>query len=375
MGGVRIGSIFGLEIRIDYSWLVIFFLVLWTFTVGVFPMQFPGLDRWMYVAMGVSGTFLFFLSVLLHELAHSVVAQAKGIPVEGITLFIFGGMAHTRMEFENPKDEFLIAGAGPVSSVAIAGAFALISGIGTQLGWSVAITGVAGYLAVLNLILAIFNMLPGFPLDGGRLFRAAIWHYTGDLTKATRIASTGGKWLGYMLMALGLLQIFAGLLIGGLWLIFIGWFVRMAAEATYVQHLLSATLEGVRASQAMTSELQTVPPHLTLREFVDDYVFRGRHEAYPVTDEDDHPLGIIAFRQIKEVPQEEWPQRTVADTMTALDDQTTVRPETKMTDVLEKIQTSKTRRVLVVRDGHLMGIITGADLARWMDRARMLQGR
>lgn len=373
MGGFRLGRILGLEIRIDYSWLIIFFLVLWTFTIGVFPARYPGLDGWVYVVMGGIGTLLFFVSVLLHEMAHSLVAQSKGIPVDGITLFVFGGMAHTRSEFEEPGDEFVIAAAGPISSFLIAGIFGAVAWGGTRMGLSVAMTGVAGYLALLNLILAVFNLLPGFPLDGGRLFRAAVWKATGDLTRATRVATNGGKVLGYLLMGLGLLQIFAGAGIGGLWMIFIGWFVRLAADASYTQHLMRSSLDGIRAREAMSTDLQTVEPQLTLQDFVDRFVFSGRHEAYPVTDGDQRPLGIVTFRQVKGVPREQWPGKTIGETMTPLDEDSSTSPEARMTDVIEKIQKSKTRRVLVLDGERLVGIITAGDLARWLDRAGMTQ--
>ncbi|MQA90926.1 MAG: CBS domain-containing protein [Gemmatimonas sp.] len=374
MGGLRIGKWFGLEIRIDYSWIIIFTLVLWTFTAGVFPTRVPGLNGATYLAMGFSGTLLFFLSVLLHEISHSLVAESKGIPVDGITLFVFGGIAHTRTEFEEPGDEFLIAAAGPVASFAIAGLFGLLSWAGPRIGAAPAVTAVAAYLALLNLILAVFNLLPGFPLDGGRLFRAAIWKATGDLTRATRVASIGGRVLAYALMGLGLLQIFAGGLIGGIWMIFIGWFVRNAAESSYLQQVLRSSLADVTVEDVMTTDIQTVPADLTLLEFVDAYVFRGRYESYPVVDEE-RPAGVLTFRQVKGIPQEEWSRRTVADTMTPLEPDGIVAPSTRMIEAMEKIQGSKAGRLLVEEEGRLVGIVTAGDLSRWIRRAQLLGSR
>lgn len=373
MGGFRLGSVFGFEIRIDYSWFIVFFLILWSFTVGVFPLQYPGLPAAVYAAMGVAGTLLFFASVLAHELSHSLVARTKGIPVEGITLFIFGGVARTRMEFEDPGDELQVAGVGPLSSLVIAGVFGAVGWLGAAAGWSVAVTGVARYLAFLNLILALFNLLPGFPLDGGRLFRALVWKYTGDLTRATRVASNVGKGIGYLLMGLGVLQLFAGNLLGGMWIVFIGWFMRGAAEMGYTQQVLRDTLQGVRAREAMTPHPATVPPEMTLRELVEDHFLRGRHNAYPVL-EGERPVGIVTLQQVKEVPREEWPHRTVRETMAAVDEDRVVRPEEDMTRVLERMEGSDARRVLVVRDGRLEGIITPRDVAGWLERARMLGG-
>ncbi|HEX7050329.1 MAG TPA: site-2 protease family protein [Longimicrobiales bacterium] len=374
MGDFRLGSILGFEIRIDFSWFIIFFLILWTFSFAVFPLNFPGLSTVTYILMGVAGTLLFFGSLVAHELSHSLIARTKGIPVEGITLFIFGGMARTRMEAEDPGDEFVIAGIGPVTSIAIGVVLWLIGWFGAQAGWSVAITGAAQYLAFLNIILAVFNLLPGFPLDGGRLFRAAVWKFTGDVTKATRWASTGGKWFGYLLVALGIFQALSGAIVGGLWLVFIGWFLRNAATASYEQHLLQRVLEGVQAREAMTREPETVPPGLSLQELVDEHFLRRRYHAFPVT-EQGRPLGIITLAQVKQVPREEWPRRTVAEAMTPAGEGNTVRPDERMPRVLDKLERSEARRVLVARDGHLEGIITAGDVAGWLQRAQELGRR
>src|SRR5690606_35068803 len=371
MGDFRLGSVFGFEIRIDFSWFIIFALILWSFTFGVFPASFPGLGTAAYIGMGVAGTLLFFASLLAHELSHSVVARRKGIPVEGITLFIFGGMARTRLEAEEPGDEFYIAVVGPVSSIVIGLLFGLVWWVGTRAGWSVAVTGVAAYLGVLNVALAVFNLLPGFPLDGGRLFRSLVWKMTGDVTKATRVASTGGKWLGYVLVGLGILQAFTGNMLGGLWLVFIGWFLRNAAIASYEQHVVRMVLEGVRAAQTMTRNPETVPPDLTVRDLVDDYFMRRRYQAFPVV-EDGHPVGIVTLNQVKDLPREEWAARTVRSIMAPAQDGVTVRPDESMTSVLEKMEASGVRRVLVTRDGRLEGIITATDVAGWLDRARQL---
>jgi Zn-dependent protease/predicted transcriptional regulator len=374
MGGFRLGSVLGFEIRIDYSWFIIFFLILWTFSMGVFPATYPGQEQAVYIGMGVVGTLLFFASLLAHELAHSVVARRKNIPVEGITLFIFGGMAHARMEFAEPGDEFQVAGVGPLSSFVIAAGFWLLAWGGTQLDWPVAVVGVAAYLAFLNLALAVFNLLPGFPLDGGRLFRAAVWKYTGNLTTATRWASNGGKVLGYLLIIVGLLNAFAGNLIGGLWMILIGWFVRTAAEASFAQHRLRESFRGVRARDIMTPDPVTVAPELSLQEFVEEHVFRGRHQSYPVV-ADGMALGLITLERVKQVPREEWPTRRVGEVMVRVEDGAVVGPDDEMTDVLDRLGDSQARRVLVARSGELAGLITHGDIARWIERVRMLEGR
>lgn len=371
MQGFRVGSIFGFEIRIDLSWLLIVFLVLWTLSVGLFPANYPGLSNATYFGMGLVATLLFFASLLAHELSHSFVARSKGIPVEGITLFIFGGVSRTRMEAENPGDEFQIAIIGPLTSVLLAAFFGLIWFVGKNAGWSVVVTGVASYLASINLILAIFNMLPGFPLDGGRVFRSIIWKYTGNKKKATQIASSGGKWLAYLLIALGFWELFGSALLGGLWLILIGWFLYNAAEASYEEILVRTTLEGVKAREIMTPYPETVNADLTLQDLVDKYFLSRRYQSFPVT-QDSHPIGIITLNQVKDVPREEWVYRTVKDTMISTDQGITARPEEEMSHVLEKMQESGVRRVLVTQNSSLKGIITANDVASWLQRQRDL---
>jgi Zn-dependent protease/CBS domain-containing protein len=374
MGRFRLGSILGFEIHIDYSWFLIFVLILWTFTFGVFPGFYPELGPSAYVAMGIVGTLLFFASLLAHELSHAVVARRRGVEVEGITLFIFGGMAHMSAESETPQDEFVIAGVGPLSSFVIGAIFAAIWWVGRTLGWTEAVTGVAWYLALINVVLAVFNLLPGFPLDGGRVFRAIVWRISGDMTKATRVAANGGKWVGYLLMAFGFLQLLAGNLIGGIWMIFIGWFVRTAALGGYAHHLMHDVMKRVRARQAMSPDPDTVGPDLTLQEFVDDYLLARRHQAYPVL-ADGTPVGVITLGRVKGVARDAWPERRIRDAMVPAEEGILVGPDQPMDEVLEKLRQSELRRVLVVEDGRLVGIITGHDVAGWLERVRQLEGR
>ncbi|MDH6061989.1 site-2 protease family protein [Chrysosporum bergii ANA360D] len=371
MEGFRLGSILGFEIRVDLSWLLIFFLVLWTLSAGVFPANYPGFDNATYFGMGIVATLLFFASLLAHELSHSFVARTKGIPVEGITLFIFGGVSRTRMDAETPGDELQIAGVGPLVSLLLSGFFALIWYVGISFSWSVVFTGVFAYLAAINLALAIFNMLPGFPLDGGRVFRSLLWKYTGNLKKATKIASTAGKWLSYLLIAFGILDMFSGVILGGLWLILIGWFLYNAAETSYEELLLRTTLEGIQAREIMTPYPETVSPDIKLQELVDNYFLNRRYHSFPVT-EDNQPVGIITLNQVKDIPREEWQYRTVKDTMIPTENGVTARPDEEMSKVLQKMQDSQIRRVLVIQNGLLRGIITANDLASWLQRQRDL---
>jgi Zn-dependent protease len=370
MGGFRVGSILGFEIRIDYSWFVIFFLILWSFSAGVFPQAVPGLTSGAYLAMGTVGTLLFFASLLAHELSHSVVARRRGIPVEGITLFIFGGMARTRSEAERPEDELVIAGVGPLASFVIAFGFALVWQMGSAVGAPLVVTEVARYLAFINVVLAVFNLLPGFPLDGGRLFRAVVWHFTGDFTRATRWASNGGQWLGYLLIALGVLQALAGVVLGGLWLVFIGWFLRTAASFSFRQHLLRGMLEGVRARELMTPSPTTVPPDLTVAELVEEHMLRARHHGFPVV-EYGELVGLVTMAQVKATPRAAWPRTRVRDIMSA-DGAFVVGPDDPMTRVLARMEEAGSSRVVVARGSQVEGIIASSDITGWFQREQEL---
>jgi Zn-dependent protease/CBS domain-containing protein len=369
--GFRLGSVLGFEIRIDYSWFVIFFLVLWSLSAGFFPRELPGRGGGLYLAMGGAATLLFFASLLAHELSHSVVARAKGIEVEGITLFIFGGMARTRLESEVPEDEMLIAGVGPLMSFALAALFWGLAWAGGQLGWSPAVNQVSIYLAFINLLLAVFNLLPGFPLDGGRLFRAAAWKITGNLEKATRWATQGGKWLGYGLMALGFLQAFAGGVLGGLWLVFIGWFLRGTAEASFQQHMLRHSLEGVTVGEIMSEDPETVSPEMTVRELVDERLLRRRFQSFPVVD-GGRVEGLVTLDQVKQHPRESWDTTRVRELMLSANGELTVSPQDPMISLVGRMRDADTRRFLVTRDGRLVGIVSSSDVTRWVQRAQEL---
>ncbi|ARV59420.1 site-2 protease family protein [Nostocales cyanobacterium HT-58-2] len=372
MQAFRLGSIFGFEIRIDLSWFLIFFLILWTLTVNVFPAEYPGLSNATYIGMGVVGTLLFFASLLAHELSHSLVARMKGIPVEGITLFALGGISRMRKEAERPGDEFQIAGVGPLTSVVIAALFGLLWWLGSSAGWSAAVNGVTAYLAFINFILAIFNLLPGFPLDGGRLFRSMIWKVTGNLKKATRMASASGKFLSYLLISLGIWQVFGAGLLSGLWLILIGWFLYNAAENSYQELLLRTSLEGVQARDLMTPHPETVQSDLNLQDLVDEYFLHRRYKAFPVI-QNDRPVGIISLNQVRKIPRDEWTHRSVGETMTPAQKGVIVFPEETMLEILQKMEESGEKRVLVARNGVLEGIITANDVASWLQRRQELR--
>ncbi|MEX1256495.1 MAG: site-2 protease family protein [Gemmatimonadota bacterium] len=371
--GIRLGSIGGFEISLDYSWFIILVLIVASFTTAVFPPAAPGLGQGVYIFMGLVGALLFFASLLLHELAHSFVARAKGIEVQGITLFIFGGMARTAREASTPGDEFLIAAVGPLASFALAVLFYAAASTAPTIGLGLEFVVVAEYLGILNLILAVFNLLPGFPLDGGRLFRATLWRFTGSFRKATRIASGVGRALGWGLIALGVYSFFfaGGGFIGGLWLVFIGWFLGNAARMSYEQVLLQEMLSPLTAGEAMSPNPETVAPDLPIDTLVHDHFLRMPYSAFPVTD-DGVVIGIVTLGQVRALSRDDWKEKRVSDIMVPLEETVLLPPETPMTVVLERMRDAGTRRILVAREWELVGIISSTDIARWLDRAALM---
>jgi Zn-dependent protease/CBS domain-containing protein len=373
MTGFRLGSVLGFEIRIDLSWFLIFFLVFWSLSVGVFPQRFPELPRATQLAMGLVGTLLFFGSLLTHELSHALVSRSKGIPIEGITLFIFGGMAMTRREPDSPKDELLIAGVGPLTSLALAGLFAVAGWAAAAAGLGPQVWGVTGYLAFINLVLAIFNLAPGFPLDGGRVFRAITWWVTGDRSKATRWAVEGGRWLGLVLMVLGGVEALTGAALSGLWLVFIGWFLRNLAGTSLRQQVIQEVLSGHIVSDLMTPQPDVVNARLPLAALVNDHFMRLRYGSYPVV-EGGQLVGMVTLENVKRVPADAWAGTMVSEAMTPLAECIVVAPGTSVEDALQEMSSRGVHaRALVVDKGRLVGIVSASDIARWMQRLQAME--
>jgi len=368
----RVGRIAGIEVRVDSSWVVIALLITYSMYLRA-SILYPELSGGGAVALGILATVLFFGSVLVHELAHAVVSQARGIRVQDITLFLFGGATRARVESRGPADEFLIALVGPLTSALLAALFGIVATLGRDV-LSTPVVGTFGYLAWTNLLLAVFNLLPGFPLDGGRLLRSAIWKATGSLRRATRVASLAGQAVGWLLVAAGVASLLGGNLAGAIWFAFIGWFLVQAARASYQELQLRDMLRGVEAEDVMAGDLVRIPPELSLQDAVDDYFMRYDHGAFPV-DEQGRTIGLLTLRGVRRVPKEQWPTRRVRDHMVPLGDQVVVAPEARMDDVLGKLQDGDAGRVLVVQDGEVVGIITPSDLTRWLRRWRALDSR
>jgi Zn-dependent protease/CBS domain-containing protein len=365
----RVARIAGIEVRIDSSWAVIALLITYSMYLRV-TLVYPDTPTGEAVALGILGAVLFFGSVLVHELAHALVSQARGIRVQDITLFLFGGATRARVESRGPTDEFLIAVVGPLTSGALAVLFGIIAGVGRDV-LPTPLAGTFGYLAWVNLLLAVFNLVPGFPLDGGRVLRSAIWRATGSFARATRIASMSGQAVGWLLVALGVVSLLAGNLAGGIWFAFIGWFLVQAARASYQELQLRHMLRGVEAEDVMARDLLRIPPELSLQDAVDDYFMRYDHGAFPV-EEQGRTIGLLTLRGVRRVPKDQWSSQRARDLMVPLGDQVVVAPDDRMDDVLGKLQDSEAGRVLVVQDSEVVGIITSSDLARWLRRWRPL---
>jgi Zn-dependent protease/CBS domain-containing protein len=363
----RVGRIAGIEVRVDSSWVVIALLITYSMYLRV-SFLYPELSGAGAVALGILASVLFFGSVLVHELAHAVVSQARGIRVQDITLFLFGGATRARVESRGPGDEFLIAVVGPLTSGILAALFGIVAGLGRDL-LSRPLAGTLGYLGWVNLLLAVFNLIPGFPLDGGRLLRSAIWRATGSLSRATRIASVSGQAVGWLLVAGGVAFLLAGDLAGGIWFAFIGWFLVQAARSSYQELQLQQLLRGVEAEDVMAGNLLRIPPDLSLQQAVDDYFMRYDHSAFPV-EEQGRTIGLLTLRGVRRVPSEQWSSRRVRDLMVPLSDQVVVAPHARMDGVLGKLEDGEANRVLVVEDGEVVGIITPTDLTRWLRRWR-----
>jgi Zn-dependent protease/predicted transcriptional regulator len=363
--GLELLSVGGIKIAVDASWLIIFLLVLWSLSAGYFPMRYPGYPAVGYWGIGLVATLLFFVSVLTHELSHAMVARRLGHDVRRITLFIFGGMAQLTGEPRSPRAELAIAAVGPLTSLVLGGLFtALASGLeGT--GTERLVVAMFGYLGFINIALAVFNLLPGFPLDGGRLLRAFFWHRSGDFKRATARAADWGGGIAIGIMALGGLEIFAGALVGGLWLIFIGMFLRGAAKAGYYGVALQQTLADTRVEDVMAQQVVTISPDSTLSEAVEDYFLRYGFAGFPVASNGTIE-GMLPLSRVQKCPADERPQRKVRDVMQPFDDSLVAAPEESAASALEKMTAADSGRLVVLDHGRLEGIITRSAITRFM---------
>jgi Zn-dependent protease/predicted transcriptional regulator len=364
----------GITIGFDYSWFIIFGVVLLALAAGYFPHYYPGYGSKTYWIAGLIATLLFFASVVAHELAHSFVAGHLGIDIKEITLFIFGGVARITEEPRDPFTEMQIAVVGPLASFVLAGVFWVFMAIFKYFGL-VLITGIFFYLAWINLAVGIFNLLPGFPLDGGRIFRSIYWWQTGSLTRATRLAADIGKGFATALLILGGIEIFMGDLVDGLWLIFIGMFLRGMSQRGYEEVLIRKTLEHIPVSEMMTRETITVSTDLNLDQLVHQYFLHYPYRGFPVKDEFGQVVGLITLDKIRKIPPKEYPVLTVKQFMIPRSKEILTTPGIHLDEAMQKMITNNLDRLLVMQQNNLVGIITQTTLRRFMEMQKILKGK
>jgi Zn-dependent protease/CBS domain-containing protein len=359
----ELGRIAGIRIGINWSWLVVFALIVWSLASGVFPRQNEGLSDGVYLAMAIVAALLFFASVLLHELGHALQARREGMEIDGITLWLFGGVATFRGMFPSAGAEFRIAIAGPLVTLALGGVFLLFAVLTPT---AEAVDGVSAWLGYINLMLLVFNLLPALPLDGGRVLRSALWAARDDFGWATRLAAGIGRGFGYLFIAAGIgLFIFANAF-SGAWLAFIGWFLLGAASAEARYLAAREALGGLRVRDLMVREPATVQSDLTLGRFMDDIVWSRRYTTYPVLD-DGRVVGLLPFRCVAEVPRSEWDTRTVGDCVIPRERVPELEPDEELIDALAELTEGEVNRGLVLEGDRLVGFLSITDLARALE--------
>ena len=360
---IRLFRLAGFNVNLDVSWIFIALLISWTLATGYFPTFYPDLDSATYWSMGIVGAMGLFLSIILHELSHSVVARRFDIPISGITLFIFGGVTQLEKEPPTPRAEFMMAIAGPIASYVLAGGFYLVGAAALAAGLPETVSGVARYLALINLILATFNMVPAFPLDGGRVYRAWLWGRTGDMNEATRRASRVGQAFGLALIALGVFSLFSGNLIAGIWWGLIGLFLNTASRASYTQLQTHQLLKAEPVSRFMTANPLTVPAGITLRKLVDDHIYGSFHETFPVM-EGDRLVGSIGVADLRDIERANWERLQVREVMHPVSPLNSIRTTESGEAALKLMRESGNARLLVVQDAKLAGIVALRDIMR-----------
>jgi Zn-dependent protease/predicted transcriptional regulator len=360
---VELFRLMGFAVHVDASWLILAVLMTWSLAVSVFPAAHADLATRTHWIMGACAMIGLFASILLHELAHALVARGYGIPMKGITLFIFGGVAEMESEPRSGSVEFPIAAAGPFASAAMALACFGLERAGLSLGWPAAVNGVLEYLGLINLVLVAFNLVPAFPLDGGRMLRAGLWGWTGNLHWATRVSASLGAAFGLLLIAVGFLVFAMGNFIGGLWWFLIGMFLRNAAQMSYQQVLIRGALEGETVASVMHPDPVTVSPLTTVRQLVEDYMYRHHHKMFPVVRNGDL-LGCVTLQNVRHVPRAEWDERHVSDLVQGRSPENLIDASEDAIRALSKMSRTGRSRMMVTQGGRLVGVIARSDLLR-----------
>jgi Zn-dependent protease/CBS domain-containing protein len=365
---ISLGRIFGIPIGLDYSWFLIFTLLTWTMAVGYYPAEFKNWPVIQYWIAGAITSIMLFVSVLLHELGHSVVAMRYKIPVRSITLFIFGGVSLIGAEPPSAAAGFWISVAGPAVSFFLAALFSLMHSLFRGI---TPLLALFKYLVYINIALGVFNLIPGFPLDGGGIFRAIVWRVTHNMRRATVIAANVGRLIAYIFIFLGVWQIFAGNFVNGIWIAFIGWFLESAAVAQVQQQVFRDTLAGRKVLQAMNHQYSSLTGDTTLQKLVDDHILGSGRRSFVVEHGDD-VIGLLTLHGIKEVPRSEWPTVTVAQIMIPIEQVKRVRPDAELWAALEEMDRDGVNQLPVMTDGRIQGMLSREDIIAYLRTLREL---
>jgi Zn-dependent protease/predicted transcriptional regulator len=360
---VKLGRIMGIPVRIHYTMWFVFILIAWSLAVGYMPSQYPGLGVATYWAIGIASAVILFGSVLIHELSHSYIAKKNGLPIGRITLFFFGGVSEMTEEPQDPGLEVRMAAAGPLMSFLIAAVLGFLWYLVGIVKAPVAVTATLGYGALINAVLGVFNLLPAFPLDGGRVLRGSIWKRSKSLVGATRTATRVSEGISLLMMVGGFVAIIFGDFVNGLWIIFLGWFIRSGAETSLRQTLVGETLSGVTVGDIMTRDVLTVPSNITVQQLVSEYFLVHRHDGYPVV-EDGQVLGMVTMHCVRSVPKERRETATVKEAMIPCEQAVTVKPTVSALDALNTMARRNVGRLLVLDGPRLLGIVSRGDLMR-----------
>ncbi len=359
---IPIGRILGIPIGLDYSWFLIFALLTWMLANSYYPAEFRNWPPLLYWITGAVTAIMLFVSVLLHELGHSVVAMRYKIPVRSITLFIFGGVAQIGTEPPSAISEFYIAIAGPIVSLALAVLFSVVKPAVASIQ---PLWGLAKYLAYINFALVLFNLIPGFPLDGGRVFRAIVWAVTKNMRRATLTAASVGRFFGFLFILYGVWQVFSGNLGGGLWIAFIGWFLDNAASAQVHQVVFQGALAGHRVSQAMSTGCAAVPADLTLQQLVDEHILTSGRRCFLVN-RGENTLGLMTLHRVKEVSRLDWAHTTAAQVMLPLGELKRIGPDAELWTALQQMDRDGVNQLPVMTDSRIVGMLSREDVISFL---------
>jgi len=373
MKRIKLFKLFGFEVRLHPSWFIIAVLVAWSLAMGLFPFYYKGLASWVYWTMGIAGALLLFASVIVHELLHSLVARHFGMPMHGITLFIFGGIAEMTDEPPSATAEFSMAVAGPLTSVALGFIFLWLYSFGLSAGWSVPFTGVLSYMRWINFVLAAFNFLPAFPLDGGRALRAILWGRSKKIVWSTKVASRFGSAFGFVIIAVGVFYFLMGSLIGGAWWVLIGLFLNKASKMSYQNIIMREILKNEKVRDFMDPQPVTVSPDITVREFVKNFVYRYRYSNFPVTNSMSLK-GCLNIEMLRDLPREEWDKHTVKEYVKQCSSDSVISADESAVKLMSYLQTGEKKLIMVVEGDKLAGTIDTQHLSEQFALKLRLEG-